>query len=63
MHFLQKSSLIEAGVANKAFANSFLDVLNFMGSKSYSLLEITDMNRSFKFKVLWLVELVFVKKR
>lgn len=54
--------MVEAGVVNKAFHNSFLELINFMDDKGYRLFEITDLNRPFELKVLWLVELVFVKK-
>ena len=54
--------MIEAGVVNKIFDNSFLSLINFMDDKGYRLFEITDLNRPFKTAVLWLVELVFVKK-
>ena len=54
--------MVEAGVAIKEFKNSFLALMNFMDNKGYRLLDITDMNRPFTSKVLWLVELVFVKK-
>jgi FkbM family methyltransferase len=54
--------MVEAGVANKAFSNSLLQVATYMDSKGYRLFEITDLNRPFLPAVLWLVELVFVKK-
>jgi FkbM family methyltransferase len=54
--------LVEAGVVNKKFANSFQELVNYMDQKGYRLFEITDMNRPFNIKILWLVELVFVKK-
>lgn len=54
--------MVEAGVVNKLFHNSFLELINFMNNKGYRLFEITDLNRPFDLKVLWLVELVFVKK-
>lgn len=54
--------LVEAGVVNKYFANSLLDVVSYMDKKGYRLFEITDLNRPFNPKVLWLTELVFVKK-
>ena len=54
--------MIEAGVVNKVFANSFLELIIFMDGKGYRLFEITDINRPFKPEVLWLVELAFVKK-
>ena len=54
--------MVEAGVVNKSFNNSFLKVINFMDEKNYRLFDITDINRPFEPQVLWLVELVFVKK-
>ena len=54
--------MVEAGVVIKDFANSFHKIINYMDEKGYRLFEITDLNRPFTPKVLWLVELVFVKK-
>lgn len=54
--------MVEAGVVNKIFDNSFLKLINFMNENGYRLFEITDLNRPFNPQVLWLVELVFVKK-
>lgn len=54
--------MVEAGVVNKVFSNSFLKLINFMDENNYRLFEITDLNRPFTPNVLWLVELVFVKK-
>jgi FkbM family methyltransferase len=54
--------MVEAGVVNKIFDNSFLKLINFMDENNYRLFEITDLNRPFNLGVLWLVELVFVKK-
>lgn len=54
--------MVEAGVVNKSFDNSFLKLINFMDEKDYRLFDITDLNRPFQPQVLWLVELVFVKK-
>jgi len=54
--------MVEAGVVAKVFDNSFLKMINFMDQSGYRLFEITDMNRPFSPNVLWLVELVFVKK-
>lgn len=54
--------MVEAGVVNKSFDNSFLKTLNFMDEKGYRLFDITDINRPFQPQVLWLVELVFVRK-
>jgi FkbM family methyltransferase len=54
--------MVEAGVVNKSFDNSFLKLINFMDENGYRLFEITDLNRPYEPKVLWLVELVFVIK-
>jgi len=54
--------MVEAGVVNRSFDNSFLKLINFMDENNYRLFEITDLNRPFQPQVLWLVELVFVKK-
>lgn len=54
--------MVEAGVVIKEFDNSFLRMINFMDENGYRLFEITDLNRPFALKVLWLVELAFVKK-
>lgn len=54
--------MVEAGVVNKSFDNSFLKIVNFMDENGYRLFEITDLNRPYEPKVLWLVELVFVLK-
>jgi len=37
-------------------------VINTMDSYRYKLFDITDLNRPFSNKVLWLVELAFVLK-
>ena len=54
--------MVEASVGNKNIENNTLNVIKFMDEKGYSLFEITEMNRPFKPKMLWLLELVFVKK-
>jgi len=54
--------MVEAGVVNKSFDNSFLKLINFMDENGYRLFGITDLNRPYEPKVLWLVELVFVRK-
>lgn len=54
--------MVEAGIVNKSFDNSLLKIVNFMDEKGYRLFEITDLNRPYHPKVLWLVELVFVLK-
>jgi FkbM family methyltransferase len=54
--------MVEVGIFNKSFDNSFLKMINFMDVKGYRLFEITDINRPFQPQVLWLAELVFIKK-
>ncbi|QBZ97889.1 FkbM family methyltransferase [Flavobacterium sangjuense] len=54
--------MVEAGVINKEYDNSFIKTINYMDQKGYTLFDITELNRPFQTKVLWLVELVFVKK-
>lgn len=54
--------MVEVGVVNKIFDNSFLKVINFMDEHGYRLFDITDLNRPFETKILWLAELVFVRK-
>ncbi len=54
--------MVEVGVVNKIFDNSFLKMVNFMDEQGYRLFDITDLNRPFETKVLWLAELVFVRK-
>ena len=63
-NFFGKSEIfmVEAGVVNKIFDNSFLKVIDFMDENNYRLFDITDINRPFQPKILWLVELVFIKK-
>lgn len=54
--------MVEAGIVNKYFNNSFLNVINYMDAQGYRLFEVTDLNRPYSAPVLWLVELVFIKK-
>lgn len=54
--------MVEAGIVNKRIENNLLTVVDYMDKNGYRLFEITDLNRPFKNRVLWLVELVFVKK-
>lgn len=54
--------MIEAAVYSKLYDNTILKVINYMNEKGYSLFDLTDLNRPFSPQVLWLVELVFVKK-
>lgn len=54
--------MVEAGVGSKSINNSFLKLINFMNDNGYRLFEIIDLNRPFEPPVLWLTELVFIKK-
>ncbi|HEX5423019.1 MAG TPA: FkbM family methyltransferase [Candidatus Acidoferrales bacterium] len=42
--------------------NSMLEVVRRMSDSGYELLDVTDLNRSPKYGVLWLMELVFLRK-
>ena len=54
--------LVEVGVMNKNIKNNALNVLNYMENLGFILFDITDLNRPFSNKVLWLCEFVFIKK-
>ena len=54
--------LVEAAVVNDNIKNTVLKVLEYMDKMGYKLFDITDLNRPWKPRCLWLVELVFVKK-
>ncbi len=54
--------MVEAAVVNKSFVNSVKAMVDHMDAKGYVLFSITDLNRPFKVPVLWLTELVFVKR-
>lgn len=54
--------VVEASVHQKAFPNSLLRIMNVMDEKDYEIFDFTDLNRPFPNGLLWLVELVFVKK-
>ncbi len=55
--------MVEAGVAAKGIENEFSRVVDYMDTKGYKLFEITDLNRPFEPRILWLTELVFIRKR
>lgn len=42
--------------------NTVLEVVRQMSDSGYELLDVTDLNRSPKYGVLWLMELVFLRK-
>ena len=53
--------LLEAAVAIPRFENTALKVIQKMDEAGYSLLDVTDLNRSPRTGVLWLCELVFIR--
>jgi FkbM family methyltransferase len=54
--------MVEAAIVSKQMPNTFLTLTSYMDKNGYTLFDITDLNRPFKLRVLWLTELVFVKK-
>ncbi len=54
--------MVEAGVAAKGIENEFIRVVQYMDMKGYKLFDITDLNRPFDPRILWLTELVFIRK-
>lgn len=54
--------LVEVGVMNKFISNDALSVLTYMEKLGFKLFDITDLNRPFTNKVLWLCEFAFIKK-
>ncbi len=54
--------MVEAGVAAKGIENEFIRVVQYMDMKGYKLFDITDLNRPFNPRILWLTELVFIRK-
>ncbi|GGD84968.1 FkbM family methyltransferase [Planktosalinus lacus] len=54
--------LVEVGVMNKRVPNNVKEVVNFLDEKGFMFFDITDLNRPFENKILWLCEFVFIKK-
>ena len=54
---------IEAAVLNFEFRNNFYKVINYMKSKNFSLMGISDLNKAPKNRILWLAELCFVNNK
>lgn len=54
--------IVEAAVVSKYIKNDVASVIDFMKKSGYKLFEITDLNRPFIPRVLWLLELVFVRE-
>lgn len=53
---------VEVSINSSFGNNNLINVINFMDSKGYQAFDITDINRPFQSGILWLLELVFVKK-
>lgn len=53
--------LVEVNIHDKHKENAPEPVIKFMNEKGYHLMEITDVNRSPKYGLLWLCELAFLK--
>jgi len=51
---------VEASISNPNINNTLKMVIDFMNSKGYRMLDITDLNRPWPNGALWLVEAVFV---
>jgi len=54
--------LVEASVHQKEFSNTILKVTDFMDQKGYEIFDFTDLNRLFENQLIWLVEILFIKK-
>lgn len=54
--------LVEVGVMNRRMPNNVKEVVNFLDEKGFVFFDITDLNRPFENKILWLCEFVFIKK-
>ncbi len=63
-HFLGSTEIfmVEATVGNPYFANTLLKVVHYMDANGYRLFDVTDLNRPYQPRVLWLTELAFIKK-
>jgi FkbM family methyltransferase len=53
--------LVEVNIRDKHKENALEPVIKFMNENGYHLMEITDINRSPKYGLLWLCELAFLK--
>lgn len=54
--------ILEVAINNKFFTNTIDKTIRFMEKNGYRLFDITDLNKPFPLKFLWLAEVVFVKK-
>lgn len=53
--------LVEVNIYDTHRENAVQPVIQFMNEKGYRLMEITDLNRSPKYGLLWLCEMAFLK--
>jgi FkbM family methyltransferase len=53
--------LVEACICSPGGINTSLAVINFMAKSGYRLIDITDLNRSPTYHVLWLAEFAFLR--
>jgi FkbM family methyltransferase len=53
--------LVEVNIHDTHKENALEPVIKFMNEKGYRLMEITDVNRSPKYGLLWLCEMAFLK--
>lgn len=53
--------LVEAAIC-APLENSVAEVMRFMNNAGYQLIDITDLNRSPKYGVMWLCEMAFLRK-
>lgn len=54
--------LVECAINCPTLKNDIKSVIEFMDRNGYRVFEITDLNRPFSNKILWLVEIAFVRK-
>jgi hypothetical protein len=54
--------LVEVAIFDSTAENILENVIRFMNESGYRLLDITDLNRSPKYGVLWLCELAFLRR-
>lgn len=53
---------VEVSLSCKFYKNTLEDVVSVMNKLDYRVFDVTDLNRPFRNKVLWLMELAFIKK-
>ncbi len=53
---------VEANINGSFTQTTLIQVINFMDSLGYRVFDITDINRPWSNRLLWLIELAFVRK-